>query len=458
MAEDRSFTPNRNPVPAPAAAPVPTAEPVEGSPPPQRRPRERTFQSAAVKDGAEAVLALVIPVSICMALVVASIRSITYYGEEDPSQTLVYIAYTEDGSESNAARFGGAVVNALIIVGVVLAMTCLLVVLYKYRCYKIIQGWLIASTTLLLFLFGYTYFDQILDKYNLAMDYITFAITFWNFVFMGVLAVHWTAPLRIQQAYLIIVSALLALTLIKYLPSWTTWVLLAAIAIYDLFAVLCPSGPLQVLVKTAQERNEPLLPSLVYSSAMAFPYMMAGMAAGGGEEEDSQDEPTEQDAENGRASSGDSLFKGVDSERPSDVVARVAAKQGFNDDMGDAVSDNSGANLLSRGQTPSRPSAAVAEEEDEEEERGGVKLGLGDFIFYSVLVGKSATIRDWITVIACFIAILVGLVLTLLLLAIYKRALPALPISIGLGILFYFLTSFCLSPYIEDIAFQQTFI
>jgi Presenilin len=49
------------------------------------------------------------------------------------------------------------------------------------------------------------------------------------------------------------------------IPSWTTWVLLVAMALYDLFAVLTPHGPLQLLVNMAIERDEDI-PALVYEA------------------------------------------------------------------------------------------------------------------------------------------------------------------------------------------------
>jgi len=79
-----------------------------------------------------------------------------------------------------------------------------------------------------------------------------------------------------------------------------------------------------------------------------------------------------------------------------------------------------------------------------------IKLGLGDFIFYSVLVSKAAE-NGFASFIACFMSILTGLGGTLVLLAVYHHALPALPISIFLAVIMFICVVYCMDPWIHSI-------
>jgi presenilin 1 len=97
--------------------------------------------------------------------------------------------------------------------------------------------------------------------------------------------------------------------------------------------------------------------------------------------------------------------------------------------------------------------AEIKSDDDEGPERNSIRLGLGDFIFYSVLVAKAAQ-YSFSTFAVCTVVILSGLGGTLVLLSVYGQALPALPISIFLGVFFYVTTRLFMESWIEMIVSQ----
>lgn len=305
---------------------------------------------------------------------------------------------------------------------------------------------------------------------------------------MGVLSVFSGGiPILFRQAYMVSLGIIVAAWFAK-LPEWTTWVLLVALAVYDLVAVLAPGGPLKLLVELASNRDDEL-PALVYE---ARPTVLGntenrgsslGVSVGGvsdsgsvelqavqrdnlnqtegGNRSDSEYTAVEvlrfrDEDESGRDEGESSPLVGYSREKysPSSESSEysttvVVASDQIRNRESEIVVDEEMSPLVemigvrNNGERTSRDNAEVASR--------GIKLGLGDFVFYSVLVGRAA-MYDLMTVYACYLAIISGLGCTLILLSLFRRALPALPISIALGVVFYFLTRLLMEPFVVGTA------
>ncbi|KAB1216839.1 hypothetical protein CJ030_MR4G015453 [Morella rubra] len=427
----------------------------------------------------EEIIRIIVPVSVCMFMVVVLVsvlNSSSLSSSSDSVTSIATIAYAETSTDSSWDKFVGALLNSLVFVAVVTVVTFILVLLFYLRCTKFLKLYMGFSAFVVLGFMGGEIALFLIEDFSIPVDCVTFVVILFNFAVVGVLAVFMSKmAILVTQGYLVLIGMLVAYWFTQ-LPEWTTWVLLVAMALYDLAAVLLPVGPLRLLVELAISRDEDI-PALVYE---ARPVTYNDLDSMGGVAQ--RRVWRERRGENSDNSSNynpnaNSVFaETVDSGSNSTLNANAVPAS--NSDSNTLVSERNDATLIrvEEGRVPERdaePSTdstplldhrmnfqqqqqqledAVSSENLMLEgiglaSSGAIKLGLGDFIFYSVLVGRAA-MYDFMTVYACYLAIIAGLGITLVLLALYQKALPALPVSIALGVLFYLLTRLLLEVFV----------
>eukprot|EP00208_Stichococcus_sp_RCC1054_P001553 CAMPEP_0206144564 /NCGR_PEP_ID=MMETSP1473-20131121/24484_1 /ASSEMBLY_ACC=CAM_ASM_001109 /TAXON_ID=1461547 /ORGANISM="Stichococcus sp, Strain RCC1054" /LENGTH=419 /DNA_ID=CAMNT_0053540415 /DNA_START=347 /DNA_END=1609 /DNA_ORIENTATION=+ len=407
-----------------------------------------------------------------MALTVALVKTLNPDGRSDGrAVSIASVYYSEQEGDSTAQKTFGSLINAAIFVGFVTIMTFVLVFLFKRGYTRFIYGYMCFAGFSIFFVMAGIISLQLLEAWHVAMDALSYFFMLYNFAVVGILSLFvWPAPMTLKQGYLTCTGVIVAYVF-TWVPQWTTWTLLAAMAIYDLFAVLSPGGPLKELVEIAEERQVDI-PALIYearSSSVQRPQDVArtdpetaAVPLRGRPRRDRPQRAPGHDEANGNNRPSPSVATSADT--TSVAADRLQAVHGEVSVVGGAHlpaqpqpppgSGPGGAGGLIHQQAPhqqqQRPSVQHTSPPNVDEDPDfylpdAIKLGLGDFIFYSLLVGRAA-MYDLMTAAVAYLAIIAGLGATLLLLALYQKALPALPVSIALGISFYFAARFALEP------------
>ena len=323
-------------------------------------------------------------------------------------------------TDSTPTKLWGALANASVFVLGVAGITFALAAAFRRGWTRAIYAYLAWSGFSLFFFLGGDIGAQLLSALSLPVDAPTFLFSLWNFAATGVavLFVLPSSPLAARQAFCIATGIGTAYIFCHVAP-WTTWALLGAMAVYDLWAVLGSGGPLKALVELAAERGEEI-PALIYEGRSTRPRAPGGGQGGGS------------GAASARPPSGDELGQVRRGGAPPGLPLGVVG-------VGMADTGGSGAPSTStsapRPPAPPSPSTSSSTSPTDRPFPGlpdAIKLGLGDFIFYSVLVGRAAA-GDMVEAGAAYLGVIAGLGATLAALALRQHALPALPVSIALG-------------------------
>ena len=329
---------------------------------------------AFLEFSARKVIRLIVPVVGTM--VVDAILTRVIENQEGPGTVSKSVVNTMGRNERGASMTEALAMAISFMLSIVIG-TGLILVLYFAKLTKVILGWLVVGISIIL---SYSFRDVFL-KIPRAMNFpvvvISMRILIFNLVVVGNFAIFGKGPRCVTQFFLVLISVLASLVFLE-MPDWTIWFMLVILIVYDALVVLCPHGLLKMLIDETQQRGDPL-PALVYSTA-AF--------------ETSSDENDDDRSIQPQALNDNDDAVLTDSDLPHEYP------------MGDSMPDD------------------------------GIKLGLGDFVFYGTLITRAARI-GWDFVIICVMGIMLGLCLTLICLLVFQRPLPALPFSLTIGILYF---------------------
>ncbi len=373
---------------------------------------------------------VLIPVCICMltTVIVVYLTKIAFglsnerenfFNNEGLKQTFV------SNSKDSFMTVSHIIYICLVYIGSLIGMTLLMLLLIHLNWNKALN--LILSTTIIvLFLVSVLFWVTMAASVEFTIDALTASLFIYNHIVLAYFSVMCSAPKILNQIYQIYFAVLIAWYIDTLTPIWIGWAMLVILSIWDLFAVLPEYGPLNMIIKILDKRGQKLPNALIYSIYLHWPAL-------------------------------EKLVKNLKSNVQQDLEAKISLSINQNNNNNTTekiIVDETQINEIETVQ-PMIPNETSETDQDIDD---GPKLGIGDFVFYSVLIAKSATQLNLTTILACYLTIIVGLTITMTLVAYLSRPLPALPISIFLAIIVFFGNEFAIVPFYNRLSLKQNFI
>jgi len=246
---------------------------------------------------------------------------------------------------------------------------------------------------------------MIIAQLNCSIDWLTIIFYVYNILIVAIISMFWFSPDIIKQIVTIYQCIIMILYVLKIAPEWIAWTLLPLLAIWDMIAVLLPFGPLYLLINLFQKRQLEVPPMMIYTTGLWFKNQNMNK---------NNIIIQKEFLLSKQLSSLNLIFI-------SNNTLNYFNKQKFNiiKNM-NASSDKK----FSKKQRQTRKSM----------------LGLGDFIFYSILLAKTVFTSkcNLFAIIIVYLCIIMGMLATTIILLILHRPLPALPISLLIGLIVFF--------------------
>ncbi|KAL3986430.1 Presenilin family protein [Acanthocheilonema viteae] len=387
---------------------------------------------------------LLVPVTLNILLTL--IIWIGVYETKTDSNSVFYYMLDPRHNRTTGSEIVDGMVNGIgcVLMLAVISFALLAMALYDYK--RLVQMWLYMSCVLIIFGVFASFLVDLFKAFGFqTAPPILTTFTVISYGTVGIL-VFFTkkTPLYMHQFYVICNCSLVSVFYLRMFPTHTAWFVLVCIIIWDAFAVLAPVGPLRRINEKAHEYSDQVLRFLMFTAEDRNNEPHEGTTVNKCIVESKQQKP--------KASREKSSITKLDPEAEEECIQRRKAPCSKNDVEAEIVGKISANFGTDEKQKNDETNFTVY---DALNDGSSVRLGMGDFVFYSLLVGKAAATRSGMCVAGSVIGILVGLVITLTILSSDDETTPALPVSISIALILHFGIQLFVEPFYHQIIIAQ---